>query len=65
MLEEVASDRQANWMARTGAIDAMKQVGAEKAKFEKLQKGYADAKGKDKLVFDKVERVLKKLGETK
>ncbi len=65
VLEDVATDRKANWMARTGAIDAMKQIGAEKTKFEALQKGYAGSKGKDKLVADKLERVLKKLGAPK
>ncbi len=61
VLDSIAKDRNANWMARTGSIDAMKQLGADAKAFEALQKEYAGGKGKDKLVHDKLERVLKKL----
>ena len=61
VLDGIAKDRNANWMARTGSIDAMKQLGAEAKAFEALQKAYAGGKGKDKLVHDKLERVLKKM----
>ncbi len=60
VLTDVAKDKNANWMARTGAIDAMKQLGAEDKAFEALKKSYEGGKGKDKLVFDKLERVLTK-----
>ncbi len=60
VLNDIAKDRNANWMARTGAIDAMKQLGAEVKSFEALKKEYAGGKGKDKLVHDKLDRVLKK-----
>lgn len=63
VLTDIAKDRNANWMARTGAIDAMKQLGAEARSFESLKKEYEGGKGKDKLVHDKLDRVLKKAAE--
>ncbi len=65
VLTNVAEDRKANWMARTGAIDAMKQLGADKNAFDTLKKKYEGGKGKDKLVHDKINRVIAKLGEKK
>lgn len=60
-LSELVVDRQANWLARTGGVDAMQRLGAEPADFEKLKKAYADAKdkpGTDKHVLDKIEKIL-------
>ncbi len=65
VLTDIAKDKNANWMARTGSIDAMKQLGAEAKTFQALQKVYAGGKGKDKLVHDKLDRVLKKLAAPK
>lgn len=61
VLADIVADRQANWLSRTGALDAMQRLGAEPAEFEKLKKAYADAKdkpGTDKHVLDKIEKIL-------
>ena len=60
-LSDIVKDRSAYWMARTGAVDTLKELGAEKSVFEDLKKAYADAEGKpgqDKHVHDKIAKVL-------
>ncbi|MCA9524841.1 MAG: HEAT repeat domain-containing protein [Myxococcales bacterium] len=60
-LADLTADRQANWLARTAALDAMKRLGAENGDFEKLKAAYNDVKdkpGTDKHVFDKIEKLL-------
>lgn len=60
-LIEITKDRQTNWLARTGAVDALKRLGATPAQFEDLKKAYADAAGKpstDKHVLEKIEKAL-------
>lgn len=59
-LEAVAADSAANWMARTGAAEAMKELGAPKDAFERLQKKYEKAaSGDDGLVKKKVDELAK------
>lgn len=43
-LEAVALDSDANWMARTGAVDTLKKLGATKATFERMHKKVAEQK---------------------
>lgn len=60
VLMDVVKDRQANWLARTGGVDALKRLGATPAQFADLAKSYADAAGKpstDKHVLDKIQKV--------
>ncbi|MGK0360508.1 MAG: hypothetical protein ACI9U2_002821 [Bradymonadia bacterium] len=60
VLMDVVKDRQANWLARTGGVDALKRLGATPAQFGELAKSYADAAGKpstDKHVLDKIMKV--------
>ena len=59
VLMDVVKDRDANWLARTGGVDALKRLGATPAQFDDLAKAYADAAGKpstDKHVLDKIEK---------
>jgi hypothetical protein len=61
-LESLATDDQANWMARTGALDVMQELGAPKATFEGLQKKYAAAAtGDNSMVKKRIEDLLKKM----
>lgn len=60
VLMDVVKDRNANWLARTGGVDALKRLGATPAQFSALAKSYADAAGKpstDKHVLDKIIKV--------
>jgi hypothetical protein len=59
-LEGLAGDSNANWIGRSSAIDTMKELGAPKPTFEKLQKKFEKAdKGDDSLVKKKLDDVLK------
>lgn len=60
-LSDIVMDRKTNWMARTGAVDTMKELGAEKAAFEKLAKAYEGAERQDAHVLKKIEKVLASL----
>lgn len=60
-LQDLAGDKQANWMARSAAVRTMGDLKAPKAAFEKLQKAYAGASGVDSHVGRAVEDALKKL----
>ncbi len=63
-LEGVADDKDANWMARTGALDVMRELGAPKAQFEKLQKKYEkETTGDNTHIKRKIDDILKKLAE--
>lgn len=63
-LESLADDKDANWMARTGALDVMRELGAPKATFEKLLKKYEkEATGDGSHIKRKIEDNLKKLNE--
>jgi hypothetical protein len=60
-LIDIVKDRKANWLARTGAVDALKRLGATPAQFEALKKAYSGADGKastDKHVLDKIEKAM-------
>ncbi|MCC6215501.1 MAG: HEAT repeat domain-containing protein [Polyangiaceae bacterium] len=62
VLEDLVTDPKANWMARTGAVDVMKELGAPKAVFERLLKKYEKAdKGDDAHVKRRVEDALRRL----
>jgi hypothetical protein len=59
-LEGVVSDSNANWLGRNSGLEAMKDLGAPKATFERVQKKYAAAtSGDDAQVKRKVEEILK------
>ena len=57
-LEDVIKDKAAHWMARTGSVDILKQLGAEQAMFEGLKKAYEGATGTDSHVLKKIEKNL-------
>lgn len=60
-LIDIAKDRNAKWLTRTGAVDALKRLGATPAQFEALKTAYASAgskPGTDKHVLDKIEKAL-------
>ena len=60
-LEAVAGDPNAYWMARTGAIEALKNTGGPPAAFDRLAKKYEKLdKGDDGLVKKKIDEVAKK-----
>lgn len=46
-LEEVVHDKNAHWMARTGALSVMNELSVGKAKLEAIAKKYAGAKASD------------------
>jgi hypothetical protein len=59
-LESIASDSNANWISRSSCVDTMKELGAPKGTFEKLQKKYEKAdKGEDSHIKKKLDDVLK------
>lgn len=60
VLIEIVKDRDTNWLARTGAVDALKRLGASPAQFEGLKKAYAKAEkaGTDKHVLDKIQKAM-------
>ncbi len=61
-LEALVGDSNANWIGRTSAIDAMKELGAPKATFERMLKKFEKAdKGDDSQVARKLRELLKKL----
>ncbi len=63
-LEGVADDKDANWMARTGCLDVMRELGAPKATFDKLLKKYEkETTGDGAHIKRKIEDILKKLAE--
>lgn len=59
-LSAIVLDRNTNWMARTGAIDTMKKLGAAPALFIKLKAAYAESgkSGRDKHVHAKLVKAL-------
>lgn len=59
-LEGVAADTNTEWMARTGALETMKELGDAKESLLRLQKKYATLdKGDDNLVKKKIDDLLK------
>ena len=58
-LSRVVADRSANWMARTGAVETMRKLGAPKASFEVLLQSYAEASGSDAHVKKKLDDAVK------
>jgi hypothetical protein len=61
-LEGIAVDPNAYWMARSGALDVMKELAAPKVAFERVQKKYEKGdKGDDSLVKKKVDDIVKAL----
>jgi len=59
-LKSLAEDDKANWMARTGAVEVIGELGGDKAILEGYMAKYKDAKGNDKFVGDTAKRVLEK-----
>ncbi|MCB9543608.1 MAG: hypothetical protein R3F65_19340 [bacterium] len=56
-LADLAGDRQAHWLARSGAVKIMGRLGARRERLEQLKAGYGDVAevpGVDKLVYDAV-----------
>jgi hypothetical protein len=61
-LESIATDEDANWMARTASLRVMHELGEPKATFVRLQKKYEDAKaGDDYHVKRQIEDILRKI----
>ncbi len=57
VLGDLAGDRDAHWLARTGAVKVMARIGAPRSTLEALKAGYADiaeVPGVDKHVYDVV-----------
>lgn len=57
VLGDLAGDRAAHWLARTGAVKVMARIGAPRSALEALEAGYADiaeVPGVDKHVYDVV-----------
>ena len=59
-LAEVIADPKANWMARSGAVEAIVALGAGKADLEKLKKGYAKPEGDDSHVVRALDEAIAK-----
>ena len=45
-MADVAKDRNANWMARTGAIGVIVEIGADMAVIQGIKDSYKDVEGK-------------------
>lgn len=59
VLGQIVGDKQANWLARSSGVDAMKKLGATQADFAKLEAAYAGAKdtpGTDKRIWEKIQK---------
>lgn len=62
-LQDIVTDGKASWMARTGALNVLDELGADKKVFEGLEKKYKDAKqGDDFHVYRRVADILAKRG---
>jgi hypothetical protein len=62
-LLDLVNDPKANWLARTGALSVMQELGVPRAEFEKLEKKYASAKeGDDFNVHRRLVDVLARFG---
>ncbi|MFN3201174.1 MAG: HEAT repeat domain-containing protein [Bradymonadia bacterium] len=61
VLNDIIVDRKTNWMARTGAVDTLKDLGGDKKVFEKLKKSYKGAEKQDAHVLKKIEKALSSL----
>ncbi len=59
-LSAVVADKKTNWMARTGAIESLIALGATKADFEALKKGYDEKNFDDKNVLKKLDEAIGK-----
>jgi HEAT repeat protein len=59
VLKDIAADKMAMWMARTGAVRALKDLKTDKSVFEALKRGYEGATGEHKLVLSQIEQALK------
>jgi hypothetical protein len=60
-LQSLAADRDSHWMARTGAVDTLRDLGASKQQLQGLKKTYADAKGSDAHVLRAIDRALARM----
>ena len=59
VLKDIVADKAAMWMARTGAVRALKDLKAPPAVFEALKKGYDGATGEHRLVLSQLEQAIK------
>jgi hypothetical protein len=57
-LAAVIADPKANWMARSGAVEAIVALGASKGDLEKLKKGYAKPEGDDSHVVRALDEAI-------
>lgn len=59
VLKDIVADKAAMWMARTGAVRALKDLKAPVSVFEALKKGYEGATGEHRLVLSQLEQATK------
>ena len=59
LLKDIVADRNAMWMARTGAVRALKDLKVDKKVFEELAKGYENAQSEHKLVLNQIQQASK------
>lgn len=59
-LSSIVSDKKANWMGRTGAVESLVGLGATKADLEGLKKGLDEKVGDDKHVIKKLDEAIAK-----
>ena len=59
VLKDIVADKLSMWMARTGAVRALKDLKADKKVFEDLAKGYEGAQGEHKLVLGQIQQAQK------
>ncbi len=57
-LESVAGDLDANWLARSSALDVMRQLGAPKADYKRVLAHYAKATGRDLSVKNRIQALI-------
>ena len=60
-LTGLALDKDSNWMARTGAIETLVNLGAGKKELEAIKAKYEGAKGSDGHVVRTIDRLIKKM----
>jgi hypothetical protein len=60
-LESLAGDHDASLLARTSALDVMKELGAKKAAFSRVAARYAKATGQDENLKRRVDQIVKSL----
>ena len=59
LLKDIVADKQSMWMARTGAVRALKDLKVDKKVFEELAKGYENPQAEHKLVLNQIQQAAK------